>query len=116
MTNVAAREIPDWPEHADAQARFHGQPGDMMRTFNADGSLNGFLIACPNCGVFGALGINSKQANWTVAKGLTNVGGVTLDAGPGDLNDVTTLSLTPSILKRCCGWHGYLRRGVFEQC
>lgn len=118
-TGVKAREIPNWPEPADGQARFFGQPGDMIRTFrhNAQNLTHGFLVACPGCGQFGSIAIFPMEGpHWNIVSGLTSVGGVTLDAGPGDINDVTTLSLSPSILKHCCGWHGYLRHGVFESC
>jgi hypothetical protein len=102
-TGVKAREIPEWPEQPDGSARFYGQPGDMLRTKKTDGSLYGFLVACPGCGQFGAIPVCADApVRWVV--------------GPGDVNDVTTLSLTPSILKHCCGWHGFLRRGVFESC
>jgi hypothetical protein len=116
-TGVKAREIPEWPERPDESARYYGNPGDMLRTANADGSLYGFLVACPGCGQFGAIPVcEDAPVRWSVVSGFSDVGGVKVDAGPGDVNDVTTLSLTPSILKRCCGWHGFLRRGVFESC
>jgi hypothetical protein len=103
MSNVKAREIPDWPSPADENARFFGQPGDMIRSHNSDGTLYGFFIACPRCGQFGVVTIGSKStANWVVIGGTTD--------------DVTTLSLQGSILKHCCGWHGHLTNGEFVSC
>jgi hypothetical protein len=101
-TGVKAREIPNWPNAADEQARFFGEPGDMIRTAHGDGSVYGFLVACPGCGQFGSLPVHaSAPVRWSVT---------------GSLDDVTTLSLEPSILKHCCSWHGWLRKGVFESC
>lgn len=35
----------------------------------------------------------------------------------GSLDDVTTLTLAPSInCVGCCGWHGFLRNGIYESC
>lgn len=102
-TGVKARSIPHWPEPCDEQARFYGEPGDMIRTQKQDDRVYGFLIACPGCGQFGSLCVDPTQPIcWKVDGGSTD--------------DVTTLTLSPSILKHCCGWHGYLRNGVFESC
>lgn len=70
----------------------------MVRCDDPDSGCN-FLIACPGCGQFGSA---RDGAKWSVAGGSEE--------------DVTTLSLQPSILKHCCGWHGYLTNGVFVSC
>lgn len=105
-TGVKARLVPtaDQGERTD-DGFLCGLPGDMVRTTNQDGSLYGFLIACPGCGQYGGIALGDKDnpaRNWRVTAG-----------GP---EDVTTLSVEPSILIHCCGWHGYLRNGVFESC
>lgn len=104
-TGVRAREIPAFPSPADEKARFFGEPGDMIRVlrFRAQNLLWGFNVACPGCGQFGAIAILPLEGpRWTVVGGSTD--------------DVTTLSLQPSILKHCCGWHGYLTNGTFVSC
>ena len=78
--------------------KWHGPPGSMIRV-EGDKSGTGHIIACPGCGQFGSA---REGARWTVQS--------------GSLDDVTTLTLSPSIQKSCCGWHGYLRNGVFESC
>ncbi len=54
-------------------------------------------LCCPACGQLG--GPRDGQAWQTIS---------------GSWDDVTTLTLMPSILKNCCGWHGYLVDGVFQ--
>jgi hypothetical protein len=44
------------------------------------------------------------------------VDGATWTPVEGDWSDVTTLTLTPSVARSCCGWHGYLRAGKFVSC
>lgn len=116
-TGVKARELPKFPHEQDDDASYSGEPGDMVRTEKKDGSLYGFLVACPGCGKFGGIPVAADApVKWTVRSGLSNEAGVVIDYGPGNLSDVTTLSLSPSILKHCCGWHGFLKNGVFESC
>lgn len=79
--------------------RWHGPPGYMVRTQDPNRAFAGFIIACPGCGQMGSA---REGAKWSC------VG--------GSMDDVTGLSLSPSILKNCCGWHGYLRAGMFESC
>lgn len=102
-TGVKARPVPTADQGIRSPDGFLcGIPGDMVRTANQDGSLYGFLIACPGCGNYGGVAIGDKNnpaRNWKVTGGSTD--------------DVTGLSLSPSILIGCCGWHGYLRNGVF---
>jgi hypothetical protein len=99
-TGVKARGGP-WtePPMELIDGRWYGPPGYMIPTEDINHVFAGFVIACPGCG---QLGTARAGAKWDV------VG--------GSREDVTTLSLSPSILKNCCGWHGYLRNGVFESC
>ena len=76
--------------------RWHGPLGAMIAGDRGDGLG---LICCPGCGEVGAA---RDGAKWR--------------ATSGSHDDVTTLTLEPSIQKSCCGWHGYLRNGVFESC
>ncbi len=77
--------------------RWYAPPGSMVPCNNGHGM--GHLIACPGCGKISS---PKDGAMWQVAG--------------GSLDDVTTLSLSPSILNGCCGWHGYLTNGVFHSC
>lgn len=80
------------------EGRWYGPPGAMIPIQDDDHGL-GHLICCPGCG---SLGSPKDGAKWSVVS--------------GSLQDVTTLTLQPSIARSCCGWHGYLRNGVFESC
>jgi len=82
-----------------------GVPGGMTPITNNRGVIEGFTIACPGCGVWGGI-------SFVASEHFTNPWRVT----GGSVLDVTTLSVMDSILKHCCGWHGYLRNGVFESC
>lgn len=79
------------------EGRWYGPPGTMIPREGNDGVNH--LIACPGCGQVGSA---RDGAKWTVTG--------------GSLDDVTTLTLSPSIAKGCCSWHGYLRAGTFESC
>ena len=79
----------------------YGEPGQI------DAKKGYMLSACPGCGaISGMLVAHPKPGaspSWDIVS--------------GSLKDVTTWSLSPSIHCRgCCGWHGYLRNGVFESC
>lgn len=78
--------------------RWYGPPGLMIQRLDPDSGCN-FIIACPGCG---ELGTARDGAKWQIVSGSEK--------------DVTTLTLEPSILKNCCGWHGYLRNGIFDVC
>ena len=99
MTQVPANSG-EWtdPPCQCRDGRWYGPPGYMILLKAKDGHQE-FLIACPGCGELG--GPRDGQ-RWEPTQ--------------GDWSDVTTLSLSPSILKNCCGWHGYLRDGVFVPC
>ncbi len=83
--------------------RIRGEPGGMMPVRNDKGEITGFSIACPACGVWGGI-------SFVAVGSFTNPWHVT----GGSVEDVTTLTVRNSILKHCCGWHGYLNNGVFE--
>jgi hypothetical protein len=80
----------DYPEY--------GEPGQA-------GKLHERLLqfACPGCGRFGAIPCTpppKQKESWMIKE--------------GSLDDPTTLSLHPSIhCVGCCGWHGWLKDGVF---
>lgn len=82
-----------------------GNPGDMRPLVDDAGTITGFLIACPRCGIWGQISFvphGTFKCPWRVTG--------------GSVDDVTTLSVMDSILKKCCDWHGYLKCGVFEEC
>lgn len=103
--SVPARIVED----IDALGPGGGQPGDLMPLRRStDGALWGFAYRCVGCGMETALPVNPPDAGprWTVTAGDPMTG-----AG---------LTLSPSIWHnggRCgCGWHGWLRDGVFAPC
>lgn len=67
---------------------------------------NRLMFTCPGCGQWGgvqAFPSPKKPEGWEIVSGT--------------LDDPTTLTLSPSIhCISCCGWHGYLRGGVFTSC
>jgi hypothetical protein len=78
--------------------RLHGPYGAFIDRTEMDGSH--WILCCPGCGEAGS---PRDGAKWTIMT--------------GSFDDVTTLTLRPSIQKHCCGWHGYLTKGVFDiQC
>ena len=74
----------------------------------SDSSFAGLLnFCCPGCGQFGSIPCSSPKStdrpSWEIKSGT--------------LADPRTLTLAPSIhCVGCCGWHGYLRDGVFVPC
>lgn len=103
-------EIPIDPKRSGVKARLLGEfpedpeilPGDCVRS-----DQGRFLFACPGCGRLGSIRVGapkpSDRPSWCIAS--------------GSLDDPATLTLSPSIhCVGCCGWHGYLRGGVFESC
>lgn len=101
-TGVRAFLIPGWPEGG------YADPGAVLRSEDKEGRYAGTLLfACPGCGEFGSVRCNhpkpAESPSWDILAGTPD--------------DPTTLTLSPSIHCRgCCGWHGYLRNGVFESC
>jgi hypothetical protein len=76
-------------------SKWHGPPGAFL-TREGTGPSS-WLLCCPGCGEAGS---PRTGAVWTATK--------------GSFDDVSGLTLRPSIQKNCCGWHGYLNSGVFE--
>lgn len=82
--------------------KFEADPGDCRR---AEGSR--LMFACPGCGQWGSVRCDhpkpTENPSWDIVS--------------GDPSDPATLTLSPSInCIGCCGWHGYLKNGVFESC
>lgn len=82
-------------------------PGDVeVRSF--EGAVAGYGYACAGCGSRSwlAIGTDNPHPRWSVTA--------------GDAAKLDTVTLSPSILHAAdrggCGWHGYLRNGVFEPC
>ena len=96
---VMNAEINTWGEGHDIR----GPLGGMIPSVNDAGVIEGFSIACPGCGKWGGI-------SFVAYDGFTNPWRVT----GGSVDDVTTLTVRNSILKHCCGWHGFLNCGVFE--
>lgn len=65
------------------------------------------LFACPGCGRMGSIRADKqKHAN-----------GPSWQIVAGELTEPESLTLSPSInCVGCCGWHGFLKNGVFESC
>lgn len=67
-------------------------------------------FACPGCGKVGSIRCTRPkdaggQRSWEIV------------AGSLLLDELPRLTLAPSIhCVGCCGWHGYLRNGVYETC
>lgn len=98
--SVPARLVPDI--EADG-----AQPGDV-EALAIDGPVWGYGFACPGCGSrsFLALSTENPEPRWSVTA--------------GDAAHPSTVTLSPSIFHAVerggCGWHGYLRGGVFVPC
>ncbi len=92
-TGVRAKLIADF--------EFDAEPGQCLR--NGDR----LMFACPGCGQWGGVSAGTPKPaqgpSWQIVAGT--------------LDDPATLTLAPSInCIGCCGWHGYLKNGVFESC
>jgi len=93
---VAASLIPfAEPPMEVVDGRWYGPRGAFM---SSDPKPSGtcWILCCPACGQMGS---PRNGQTWQVVS--------------GSWDDVTTLTLSPSILKDCCGWHGYLKDGKF---
>lgn len=78
-----------------------GEPG-AVRLLNAET----LVMACPGCGRVSAMSVGNpkpaKGPSWLLA---------------GDATKPETVTLSPSInCVGCCGWHGWLRAGIYESC
>lgn len=93
MTLVAATYKPDYDDFADA--------GDFTFYVADDGDKTGILFRCP-CGCGDNLGVDfagEPAPRWT-----------------WDGNEARP-TISPSIRRvGGCGWHGWLKGGVFESC
>ncbi len=96
---VAASTIP-WtePPLELVNDKWYGPRGAFIDS-NPPNSGDHWVLCCPRCGQLGSC---REGQRWQVTG--------------GSWDDVTTLTLSPSIAKSCCGWHGYLRGGLFEEC
>lgn len=105
---VKARPVQVFEADGSAVQGVEAQPGDCQRREPYRGELSERLMfACPGCGQWGSIRVGDEKPDpppsWQIKA--------------GSLADVTTLTLAPSIhCVGCCGWHGYLRNGVFESC
>lgn len=82
----------------------HSDHGGVA-TWVSDGVQIGVFLACPGCGWVSAMRAGdikpAHTPSWRVAF--------------GSLYQPTGMSLRPSInCVGCCGWHGWLTRGVFH--
>lgn len=99
-TGVKASMIPVTfpPCYYSDKNRLCGPPGAYLS--RDDTGPNNWVLCCPGCGEAGG---PREGAKWQCTQ--------------GSFADVTTLTLSPSILcGGCCGWHGYLKAGTFESC
>ncbi len=63
-------------------------------------------MACPGCGQVSAMHVGNpkpdRKPSWTLT---------------GNLDRLDTVSLDPSVnCIGCCGWHGWLRNGIYTSC
>lgn len=68
---------------------------------------NKLYFVCSGCGQWGGVICGHlkpmQKPSWDIISGVPE--------------DPTTLTLSPSInCIGCCGWHGYLKNGIFESC
>lgn len=93
-TNVKMFLLADWPEEDE-----NIEPGACIVKHE-----DHFSFACPGCGRFGSIMYSNPKTNrsWQIDSGTVQ-----------DLN----LTLSPSIhCIGCCGWHGFLKNGIFVSC
>lgn len=94
-TGVKAVLLPEFAFHADpGSCQWNGDEGRLY-------------FACPGCAQWGSVRTGHPKPepspSWDIVSGEP--------AKP------ESLTLSPSInCVGCCGWHGYLRNGVFESC
>lgn len=77
-------------------------PGCLEPRSIPDAGVAGYGFTCPGCGAESWLPVAPEIGGWVITEGTFAIG-----------VDVT---LSPSIMNRCCGWHGYLTHGVFTPC
>ena len=101
-TGVKASMIPftQPPMYYDERNRLCGPIGTLVGNIQVAGNdIVQWILCCPGCGEAGSPMAGKK---WQIVS--------------GSVEDVTTLTLSPSIQKSCCGWHGHLKAGIFESC
>lgn len=99
IVSVVFAPEPDATVYYNEKHRLCGPPGAYLDR-HPQNTPNEWTLCCPGCGEAGG---PRQGATWT--------------ATSGSFDDVTTLTLSPSIhCTGCCGWHGYLRNGIFESC
>ena len=89
-TGVKAFKAEEWSENLSVGA-----------CYILEGRLG---FTCPGCGQYGSIRAGhpkpEQSPSWDIVEGT--------------LDDPATLTLSPSInCIGCCGWHGWLRNGVF---
>ena len=97
---VKARNVHVFEADGSAPNGIEEEPGVCQRT-----SPDRLMFCCPGCGLWGGVRAThpKESSSWDIIA--------------GSLDDVTTLTLAPSInCIGCCGWHGHLKNGVFESC
>lgn len=86
----------------DSDYNEFGEPGA-----SCEHTYNRLAFACPGCGRWGSIRAEAPKPSESPSWGITE----------GSLADPTTLTLVPSInCTGCCGWHGYLTKGVYRSC
>ena len=83
--------------------RLDADPGDCI--YHPEESR--LTFACPGCAQWGGVRCGhpkpAEKPSWDIVSGRPE--------------EPDTLTLAPSIhCQGCCGWHGYLKDGVFESC
>lgn len=95
----------DWPAWYAADCPQTGPRGECgMMPPEVDTTGDHMMLACPGCGSYSPFRVGRTKPEpppvWKVVS--------------GSVEDVPSLTLEPSILRGCCGWHGHLRQGVFR--
>jgi hypothetical protein len=75
--------------------KIEGAPPGSVELRYVEGILMGVAYTCPGCGV----------EDW-----------IPTDVGGWNVVSVEPLSLSPSVLHKRCGWHGFIRNGKWEVC
>lgn len=75
--------------------KLHGPPGAFI--WLVDVGPSNWILACPGCGKVSS---PKNGAKWTVEA--------------GSFENIQDLTLRPSLVMNCCGWHGWLTRGLFH--
>lgn len=113
---VRARKVNTFDERGGAPNSLDGAPGDAQKRRPYTGeNVERLMFACPGCAGWGSIACGKPKPTDGINDQV--VKGPTWEIVSGSLDDPETLTLSPSIhCVGCCGWHGYLRNGVFESC